>query len=163
MALCNKHRGIVVDNIDPAQLGRLTVDVPGVLTSPAIAMPCVPYAGPGVGFFALPPIGANVWVEFENDNLDLPIWSGCFWGQGDVPTGAGLPEIKMIKTAGVTLTMDDGPGNGGFSLVVDSSLAGAPLTLSVNATGITIDNGRGAIIKMVGPTVTINNGVLVVI
>ena len=52
-------------------------------------MPCAPFAGSGVGFFALPPVGANVWVEFEGGDPDYPIWSGCFWGAGEVPAHAG--------------------------------------------------------------------------
>ena len=36
-------------------------------------------------------------------------------------------------------------------------------TLIVNDTGIYIQNGKGAMITMVGPTVTINNGALTVI
>ena len=35
-------------------------------------------------------------------------------------------------------------------------------TIIVNDTGITIQNGKGASIVMAGPTVTINNGALVV-
>lgn len=158
---CSKHRGVVVSNLDPLQIGRLSVDVPGVLSGPAFAMPCVPYAGPGVGFVALPPIGANVWVEFENDDPALPIWTGCFWNPGELPPGAGAPEKKVIKTDGVTLTLDDTPGTG-FSVLVDSAIAGTTLTLEVNATGITLSNGSGAVLTMVGPAVDINNGGLTV-
>ena len=160
---CSKHRGVVVNNLDPSQLGRLQVDVPGVLTAPAFALPCVPYAGPGVGFLALPPIGANVWVEFENDDPNLPIWTGCFWNAGELPPGVGTPEKKVIHANGVRLTLDDTPGTGGFSLVVDSAIAGGTITLEVKANGITIDNGKGAVITMVGPTVSINNGAMVVV
>jgi len=39
----------------------------------------------GVGLFFLPPKGANVWVEFEGGDPDYPIWSGCFWSDGEVP------------------------------------------------------------------------------
>lgn len=152
---CSKHRGRVVNNIDPLQIGRLQVVVPGVVDAPAFAMPCVPYAGPGVGFLALPPVGANVWVEFENDDPNLPIWTGCFWSAGEVPEGAGAsPEKKVFKTDGVTLTLDDAPG-AGFSIVIDGPAAGA--TLLISDTGITIDNGSGAVITLVGPVVSINN------
>jgi uncharacterized protein involved in type VI secretion and phage assembly len=158
---CSKHRGVVVNNLDPLQIGRLMVDVPGVLSAPAFAMPCVPYAGPGVGFVALPPIGANVWVEFENDDPAAPIWTGCFWSPGDVPAGAGTPEKKVFHTDAVTLTMDDSPG-AGFSLVVDAPAASTTLTLTIAANGITISNGAGASVTMQGPVVSINNDVMVV-
>ena len=36
-------------------------------------------------------------------------------------------------------------------------------TLIVNDTGIYIQNGKGATITMVGPTVTINNGALTIV
>ena len=49
------------------------------------------------------------------------------------------------------------PVSGG--LVLKSS-GGA--TITVNDTGIYIQNGKGASIVMAGPTVTINNGALVI-
>ena len=78
-----KYRGKVENNIDPLLLGRLQVSVPGVLGErPAELGDAVRRRTPGtgVGFFAVPPIGANVWVEFEGGDPDYPIWSGCFWG-----------------------------------------------------------------------------------
>ncbi|MCB1831203.1 MAG: baseplate assembly protein, partial [Gammaproteobacteria bacterium] len=62
-----KYRGSVENNVDPQMMGRIQVSVPAVLGDGTLswAMPCVPYAGPGVGLFTLPPNGANVWVEFE--------------------------------------------------------------------------------------------------
>ena len=62
-----KYRGRVEKNVDPERLGRLQLSVPVVLqdVSTGWALPCVPYAGPGVGLFAIPPVGASVWVEFE--------------------------------------------------------------------------------------------------
>ena len=77
------------------------------------AMPCVPYAGQGIGFFAIPPVKANVWVEFEGGDPDHPVWSGCFWGAREVP--ATLEKIKILKTETCTITMDDTPGAGGIS------------------------------------------------
>nr|HMP43165.1 phage baseplate assembly protein V [Roseiflexaceae bacterium] len=82
-----KYRGKVEQNVDPLQIGRVQVRVPAVLGEGRMswAMPCVPYAGPGVGMFAIPPVGASVWVEFEGGDPDYPIWSGCFWERGDAP------------------------------------------------------------------------------
>ncbi|HBL27563.1 MAG TPA: baseplate assembly protein, partial [Acidobacteria bacterium] len=56
-AFYGKYRGKVSNNIDPLQIGRLQVSVPEVLGDGRLswALPCVPFAGPGVGFFALPP------------------------------------------------------------------------------------------------------------
>ncbi len=118
-----KYRGVVVNNEDPLQLGRLKVRVPSVLTcDPATAdkedsvtdwaFPCVPSGGASEqGFFFIPDVGAHVWVEFEEGNIDHPIWVGTFWaapgGTSEVPKDARdmagskddkTPLRRMLKT-----------------------------------------------------------------
>ena len=80
-------------------LGRVQVSVPAVLGDGRLswAMPCVPYAGSQVGFFAIPPVGANVWVEFEGGDPDYPIWSGCFWGTGEVPATPAMAADQGLQ------------------------------------------------------------------
>ena len=165
-----KYRGTVINNIDPEQRGRMLLLVPDVLgPAPTTwAEPCVPLAGPTgtpMGSYFLPPIGAGVWVEFEQGDVNHPIWVGCRFGSAaDVPplAFAGLPVSPniVLQTAGQnTLVISDLPGpTGGIML---KSTTGA--TLIVNDTGIYIQNGKGASLVMVGPNVTVNNGALVVI
>jgi len=106
-----KYRGTVVDNVDPQKRGRLRVMVPAVLPStPVWAMPCVPYAGPNLGFYALPEIGTGVWIEFEAGDVSYPIWTGCFWNENDVAQADADPKIKFLKTNKFTLRIDDGNG-----------------------------------------------------
>ena len=107
-----KYAGRVASADDTEQSGRLQVVCPAILGSAAVwARPCVPYAGPGVGFFFLPPDGANVWIEFEGGDPSRPIWTGCFWGKGELPAEAASRDIKLIKTAMATLTIDDSEGS----------------------------------------------------
>ena len=162
-----KYRGTVVNNIDPMQIGRLMVMVPDVssFVPSSWAMPCVPIAGIQTGTYAVPIIGSGVWVEFEQGDPDYPIWTGCFWGTAaEVPALAlagnpASPNIVLQSTAQNSLVISDLPGpTGGIML---KSTTGA--TIIVNDTGIYIQNGKGASIIMTGPTVTINNGALVVI
>ena len=165
-----KYRGTVVNNIDPELRGRLMVTVPDVLgpVPTTWAEPCVPLAGPTgppMGVYLVPPIGAGVWVEFEHGDPNYPIWVGCRWGTAsDVPplAHAGLPVSPNIvmQTAGQnTLVISDLPGpTGGIML---KSTTGAMII--VNDTGIYIQNGKGASLVMAGPSVTINNGALVVV
>ena len=40
---------------------------------------------PASGFFAVPPVGAGVWIEFEAGDVSRPIWSGAWWATGEVP------------------------------------------------------------------------------
>jgi len=79
-----KYRGLVLNNVDPLQKGRLLVQVPDVLglSTSSWAMPCVPVAGPQMGTYFIPIIGSGVWIEFEGGNPDYPIWTGGFWDTG---------------------------------------------------------------------------------
>ena len=162
-----KYRGVVLNNVDPMQQGRLQVQVPDVtgLSPASWAMPCVPIAGIQSGMVALPVPGSGVWVEFEQGDPDHPIWTGCFWGSAaEVPalarvTPPAIPAITLQTPLQNGLTVSDLPGpTGGIML---KSATGAMLI--VNDTGIYIQNGKGAMITLVGPTVTVNNGALVVI
>ena len=162
-----KYRGVVLNNIDPLQIGRLMVQVPDVggLAPSSWAMPCVPIAGIQNGMVALPVIGSGVWVEYEQGDPDYPIWTGCFWGSAaEVPA---LAKTVPPMLAGITfqtplqngISINDVPGPLGG--VVLKSATGA--SIIVNDTGIYIQNGKGASLVMTGPTVTVNNGALVII
>jgi uncharacterized protein involved in type VI secretion and phage assembly len=155
-----KYRGVVTDNRDPLMMGRVRAQVPDVLGQyqSGWAMPCVPYAGDGVGLFLIPPVNANVWIEFEHGDPNYPIWAGCFWSQGKVPATQARPEMKVLKTDAGTITLNDTPGVGGITI---ETTAGMKVILSL--TGIEINTGRGGSIGLTGPKVTVNNGALEVI
>ncbi len=143
-----KYRGKVEKNVDPLQLGRIQVSVPAVLAEgkTSWAMPCVPYAGPGVGFFAIPPAGANVWVEFEGGDPDYPIWVGCFWGTGEVPAQPAVAELKVFKTESINMVLNDSQGAGGFTLEVTSPAVSTPMKMVFSSDGIEIDNSPGNVV-----------------
>jgi uncharacterized protein involved in type VI secretion and phage assembly len=162
-----KYRGTVLNNLDPLQIGRLLVQIPDVsnLIPSSWAMPCFPISGKQMGAYMIPQIGAGVWVEFEQGNPDYPIWSGCWYGSAAETPALALagnpvsPSIVLQTTLQNAIVVSDLPGpTGGIML---KSTTGA--TIIVNDTGIYIQNGKGASLIMVGPTVTINNGALVVI
>ena len=159
-----KYRGKVENNIDPMLLGRVQVSVPAVLGDGRLswAMPCAPYAGPGVGLFAIPPVGANVWVEFEGGDPDYPICSGGFWGAGEAPAQPAIPQMKVFKTDGITLKLSDLPGAGGFTLEVEPPVVPIPLKLVCNASGIELSNSAASV-KLTPLSVSLNNGALEVI
>lgn len=161
-----KYRGTVMNNVDPMQKGRLQVQVPDILGSSlsSWAMPCLPLAGRQMGTVFLPPIGAGVWVEFEQGDPDYPIWVGCWYGSvAEVPALAlasppGVDNLVLQTSGQNTLMISDVPGpTGGFLL---KSSTGA--MISINETGITISNGQGATITLMGPSVAINQSALVV-
>lgn len=162
-----KYRATVVNNVDPLLTGRIQVMVPDV-SGPALsswAMPCFPVAGAQTGALAVPPIGAGVWVEFERGDPDYPIWTGCYYGSAaEVPAlhqlsppGVSAMTMQTVLQNGLTVTDLPGPTGG----IVLKSATGA--SIIVNDTGVYIQNGRGAAITLIGPTVTVNNGALTVI
>jgi Type VI secretion system/phage-baseplate injector OB domain len=110
-----KYRGLVAINVDPLSLGRLKAMVPEVLGEipSSWALPCAPYAGTGAGFFAVPPVGAGVWIEFEAGDVSRPIWTGAWWAAGEVPMDekgipAQAPTTKIFRTEfGLLMAYDD--------------------------------------------------------
>jgi hypothetical protein len=166
-----KYRGLVLDNIDPLQIGRILAQVPDLLgeTPSTWAMPCVPAAGIQAGCFIVPPIGSQVWMEFEQGDPDYPIWSGGFWGTvADVPIFATAPpaippgQNIVLQTTGENMVLISDaaptPATGGIIL---KSVSGAMIV--VNETGIYISNGQGATITLIGPAVAINETALTVV
>ena len=120
-----KYRGMVINNVDPLQIGRLLVQVPDVLgpIPSSWAMPCLPFTGKQMGMWCLPQIGTGVWVEFEQGDPDHPIWSGCWYGiAAEVPVLAlaappGVPNVVLQTTAQNTLMLSDLPGPTGGILL----------------------------------------------
>jgi hypothetical protein len=176
-----KYRGTVVQNVDPERKGRLQVEVPDVLSliPSTWAEPCVPLAGPTgppMGAYLVPPIGAGVWVEFEHGDPNKPVWVGCRWGApSDIPLAAqaGNPAdpsivIQSLLQQAIVISdmppsppppvMPPTPTTGGIIL---RSTTGASIV--VNDAGVFISNGKGATITMIGPTVTVNNGALMIV
>jgi uncharacterized protein involved in type VI secretion and phage assembly len=166
-----KYRGLVIDNIDPLQIGRALVQVPDVLgeTPSSWALPCVPVAGIQAGTFVVPPIGSQVWIEFEQGDPDYPIWTGGFWGTaGEVPALALAPpaippgqNIVLQTTGQNSLILSDAPPTPATGGIVLKSATGAMLV--INESGIYISNGQGATITLIGPTVAINVSALTVV
>lgn len=164
-----KYRGVVVQNVDPEFRARIMCIVPDVLgpTPSSWCEACAPLAGPTgtpMGAYMVPPIGAGVWVEFEQGDPGKPIWTGCRFGTGDIPplamAGVPLSPSIVLQTALQNMiAISDLPGpTGGIML---KSTTGAMLI--VNDTGIYIQNGKGAMITLLGPTINCNAGALTII
>jgi uncharacterized protein involved in type VI secretion and phage assembly len=148
-----KYRGTVTE-VDTNQVGRIKAKVPAVLgeTETGWCMPCVPYAGDDVGFAFLPEVGSGVWIEFEGGDVSFPIWSGCYWRQGEIPSDAAA-AVKVIKTkAGHKIVLDD---DAGTVTVTDAN----ENQITLDSTGITIARGSGSV-EVSDGKVSANDGAL---
>lgn len=147
-----KYRGTVTD-IDASTL-RIKAKVPSVLKDQKTGwcMPCVPYAGDNVGFAFLPEQGSGVWIEFEGGDLSYPIWTGCYWRQGEIPSDA-TPTVKAIVTkAGQKILLDD---DNGTITITDAN----ENNITLDSSGITVERG-GSKIEIGDSEVNVNNGAL---
>jgi hypothetical protein len=131
-----KYRGVVSDNADPENLGRIRARVPeiyGDQESPW-ALPCTPYAGDNLGWYGVPPSESGVWIEFEAGDPSRPIWTGGWWARDELPRdqngGETAPALKILRTEqglmlamdddGKTVTLSDADGRNFMTIEVDS-------------------------------------------
>ena len=185
-----KYRGFVVDNQDPEQLGRLKLTVPSLLGNEVVtgwASPCIPYGGDAnQGFLFIPEVGAGVWVEFEEGDMQNPIWVGGFWSKPDGeselpkpndPDGTEQDSVqdpitrKIIKTRkGHTIQLEDADGEELVTIVeatngnvIKMDQDGITITDGANSNnilmdsaGISVEDKNGNTIIMDSSSVTIN-------
>lgn len=121
--LMGKYRGVVVDNNDPEKLGRIKFMVPGVVE------PESPWAYPhgtlgggsaARGFFAVPEIGADVTVHFDQGDPDIPMYQSGNWGDGEPPEfladidTADAPKVVGMQFGPFFLLFDTREGKEAF-------------------------------------------------
>lgn len=169
-----KYRGIVVDNEDPAKLGRLKVKVPSVLGPDVVtgwATPCAPYGGAAdQGFLFVPERDAAVWVEFEEGDLEFPIWVGAPWstpdGESELPKPVSAdgdeqdvpdpPTAKVIKTLkGHTIQLEDADDE--EMVLVREGSQGHLIVLGKD--GVRISDSAGNSIEMTSDAMTLTAAV----
>jgi hypothetical protein len=141
-----KYRGKVEGNNDTTGQGMIEISCPYVLGDAKVwALPASPYAGSGVGFLAVPPKGAQVWIEFERGEIENPIWGGGFWLLGQTTTmGVTSPDIKMLKTDAITMTLSDASSAGGFTLDVASPAVSTAMKIACDKNGMVLSFGTAA-------------------
>jgi uncharacterized protein involved in type VI secretion and phage assembly len=94
------YRGVVVDNNDPSEYGRIKINVFGVFDG--IATEHIPWAKPatalfrgagvGYGFFDVPEEGSYVWCFFEVGDIYQPVFFAA------APDGVhGLPSERTTN------------------------------------------------------------------
>jgi hypothetical protein len=164
-ALYGKYRGIVVSATDPDASGRLKVQVPlGGQPVDVWADACVPYTGKSNGFYAIPPVGSGVWVEFAEGDVNKPIWTGCWWKERELTgaiAGVSLISLPVVvqSTAQHRVVL---AGSSGDAVVIETAQgeAGPRIVLSDNS--VKISCGPTMSIEITSSEVKINSDALVV-
>ena len=104
-------------------------------------------------------IPADFRRVLEAGDPNYPIWSGCFWGQGELPAAATLPFVKLLETDAISLKLDDTPGGGGLTIEVKSPAVGLPIKIACTSSGVEISTGS-AKVELTAASVSINGGAL---
>ena len=145
-----KYRGLVQDNQDPSNMGRITAKVPEVLGDVITgwALPCSPYTGPNQGLYLVPEQGSGVWIEFEAGDPSRPIWSGMWWGDGELPSDekgtSATPKLKILRTKqGLLLAMDDDAQ----TITLSDSSGSNYLTIKVQAGEIHVQSSTQVVLE----------------
>ena len=158
-----KYRGTVENVLDPLGLGRVQVSVPDVLGGKlSWAMPCLPGAGPKVGFFSIPPKGGLCWVEFEAGDPDYPIWSGGFWKKGDTPVAMGPQQAATHAWVGDNFKIEIVDMKGAAKLKITLTTPAGEAKIAADAKAMEISFGKNKI-KLAVDGVSINGSNLKVL
>jgi uncharacterized protein involved in type VI secretion and phage assembly len=145
--------GIVTNNKDPEELGRVKVKFPWLSDEgeSAWARIMAPMAGQGRGFFYLPEVDDEVLVGFEQGDFQRPVILGMLWNGVDKPPmnaaeavgGDGKVNKRVLKSrSGHIITLDDTQNS---EQIVVKSKAGHTITLNDTSGGeeITIIDKTG--------------------
>jgi len=114
--------GLVVENNDPENLGRVRLVVPALPDGPELwARVVSPLAGPDRGLCFLPEIEDEVLVTFTQGDLSSAYVLGALWGAKKQPpddVGESGNDIKAIKTrSGHLLEFDDTDGGEAITIM----------------------------------------------
>ncbi len=119
----SKYRAIVLDSLPDSQYtGNIVVKVPRVQGGMKLVARAKAFkGGPGYGQkFFTPKPGEVVWVEFENGNPSMALWSYHTWGFGECPD-----ELADINTCGIVTPH-------GHQLIIKESEEGDKISITFN-------------------------------
>jgi hypothetical protein len=167
--LFGKYRGLVTAVEEGDLLGFISARIVPYGEEITIdkLRPCSPFAGAGHGLVALPEVGDGVWVEFEGGNPSLPIWSGFWWADDEIPEPKGPLIRTFITTAGHKLILDD-DGNevkllhkdGGEMTMTDSDITIkiGESSITLTSDDITLKSGSTSTVKMTSSEISVDGG-----
>ena len=97
-------------------------------------------------------------MQFERGDPDYPVLIGCLWQNGQSPA-PGLPEVKVLATDAIKVTLSDVPGGGGLTVEVGPPAVPMAMKLVFGPAGIELSSGSSSVV-LDGVKVSLNNGAL---
>ncbi len=149
--------GYVTDRDDPEQLGRVRFCIPGLVE------PHGPWAWPlgtcgggskDRGLFAVPEVGAECAVWFNQGDVDAPHFLSAHWGRPDgvseVPEEAQKdpPDCRVFATETFRIELDESEGS--KKLRLTNIKTGDHLVFDAEENAITLQGTTSITIKAVG-------------
>ena len=140
--------GVVTNNMDPLQMGRVKVKFPHLGNLPPVesnwCRVAAPFGGAMSGSYFIPDINNEVLVAFEHGNVNYPYIVGTLWNNIDrppKPTAAvvvgGKVVERIIQTAkGHIISLSDMPGKEAITL--SDKLGLNAITLDLTKKSITL-------------------------
>ncbi|HTQ09535.1 MAG TPA: VgrG-related protein [Fimbriimonadaceae bacterium] len=151
--------GLVTDNQDPDNLGRIKVQYPWLMDDTSFwARMASPMAGNNRGIYYLPEVGDEVLVAFEHGDIHSPYMIGALWNGQDSPVEPNSSAVnggvvhRVIKTrAGHTIMLDDTNGqelvkvtsHAGHYVLIDDGNKKIVIADSAESEKMTIDISSG--------------------
>ena len=143
--------GLVLDNQDPAGLGRVRINLPGASDKEIghWARVAAPMAGDGRGMFFLPEKDDEVLVAFEQGDITRPYVLGALWNGQDKPPESnsdGQNNLRLIKSrSGHLIRLDDSVGAEKIE-IIDKSGANS-VTVDTAGNTILIKSAQDVVIE----------------
>jgi len=152
---------VVIDNVDPKNLGRVKVQLPqvdesGQGSSKVWARMATLMAGQNRGTWFIPDINDEVLVVFEVGDVRRPYVIGSLWNDSSSPpeTMDASNNKKLLRSRnGVTITLDD--QNGQERFVVETP-GGQKVTLMDGPASIEIMDSNGNSMKLEAAGIIVN-------
>jgi uncharacterized protein involved in type VI secretion and phage assembly len=154
---------VVIDNVDPENLGRIQVQLPqmdeaGQCGSSVWARMVTLMAGKNRGTWFIPDVNDEVLVTFEAGDVRRPYVIGSMWNSTSSPpeTMETSNNKKLLRSRnGVTITLDDESGQERFTV---ETPGGQKVTLKDGPGAIEIMDSNGNSVKLEAAGIVVNAG-----
>ncbi|NTX51831.1 phage baseplate assembly protein V [Myxococcus sp. CA039A] len=155
--LLGMYVGYVTQREDAERLGRVRVCIPGVVEpESAWAWPLGTSGGGAkdTGFFAVPHVGAEVAVFFNQGDVDAPYFLPGNWGkpggQNEVPEEAQVspPDNRVLATPTFRVELDESAGH--RKLKLTNRKTGDCLTFDAEENTVTLEATTALTLRALG-------------